>query len=71
MANLRAAQAQIENQEEQLRAQLGLPASLNVAEVLAMKKALDEAQVEIEELEMQLRAPQEDAQEDPRASWRH
>lgn len=46
-----AAQAEIEDQREEMRAWLELPASIDVAEVLAMKKALGEAQSRIQELE--------------------
>lgn len=46
-----AAQAEIEDQREELRAWLGLPASIDIAEVLATKKALGEAQSRIQELE--------------------
>lgn len=61
LARLRAAQVQIEEQQEQLRGLYDLPASLNITEVLEMKIALGEAQVKIEQLEHQLRTSQDAA----------
>ena len=54
LVKLKDAQDQIEKQQEQFREFYKLPASLNITEVLAMKIALGEAQVKIEQLEEQL-----------------
>lgn len=51
LMELKEAQAQIEILEEQLRGRLGLPASINVGQVLAMKQELDEARWRLQELE--------------------
>ncbi|MCJ1426633.1 hypothetical protein MMC29_004536 [Sticta canariensis] len=63
LARLRAAQVKIEEQQEQLRELYGLPASLNITEVLEMKVALGEAQVRIKQLEHLLRTSQDPAAE--------
>lgn len=51
LMELKEAQAQIETLEEQLRGRLGLPASINVMEVLAMKQELDDSRWRLQELE--------------------
>lgn len=61
LGKLAAAQEKIENQEELLRARLGFRASLNIAEILAMKESLGKAQGKIQELEHQLRASHDPA----------
>lgn len=51
LAKLKEVQDKMENQQEEFRERLGLPASINITDVLAMKKALGEAQLRIQELE--------------------
>lgn len=51
LAKLKEVQDKMENQQEEFRERLGLPASINLIDVLAMEKALGEAQLRIQELE--------------------
>lgn len=62
---LKAVEGQIEQQQEQVREWLGLPTSINVADVIAMKKALGEAQSRIQELESDRQVGQDLAAELP------
>ena len=65
LALLKAAHAQIDHQREEIQGLRGLPSSIDVAQVLAMRTALADAEAKVQELEREKGAERNGASEPP------